>query len=153
MTERDIQKAIYWYRIQNSPIMLPNIYLFEWESDMLCLTHSRHVYEYEIKLTHSDFLADAKKIDKHTFLEKSRYGPKRFYYVCPTDIISVNEVPKYSGLIYVNPSTYEWQTNTVKIIKPAYNRKVPKLTNKQIYLLLQKFNNKFWNLINKMDKC
>jgi len=55
----------------------PNCCLFGWEADMLALTSSGYICEYEIKVTRSDFLADAKKTEKH---EALRSGGVRYRY-------------------------------------------------------------------------
>ena len=93
------------------------------ECDVLMVTEARMVYEYEVKVSYSDFLADFKKEAKHKRLqgidEHSTKGvphddkyylewtqtagrPNYFYYACPPDLIPVNKVPGYAGLVYVS---------------------------------------------------
>lgn len=103
LTERDCQLAIFKYRERISawPILLTNIYFFSWwESDVLFVTRSGYFHEFEIKLSRSDFKADKKKSRKHDKLERG-CGPSEFYYVCPANMISIDEVPDYAGLAYV----------------------------------------------------
>jgi hypothetical protein len=79
-----------------------------WECDVYEITDSGYAREYEIKLSVSDFKADADKWDrkhtrnKHCLLESAdEQCPKHFYFVVPESLISVAEVPVWAGLIYV----------------------------------------------------
>ena len=83
------------------------------EADVFSLTNSLFSYEYEIKISRSDFRADFKKTFKHKLLsKKADYLPSAtlymtanyFYYVTPKDLVKVEEVPEYAGLIYVDGS-------------------------------------------------
>lgn len=47
---------------------LQNVYLFDWESDMLSVAKSGLIYEFEVKTSRSDFRADFKKTEKHKIL-------------------------------------------------------------------------------------
>ena len=94
----------------------PNTYIGHYEADLIEITKSGYAYEYEVKLSRSDFKADAKKkwvsaLHKTTINVKAELleQGKRvnyFYYVVPRDMISVEEIPDYAGLIYVNVSDY-----------------------------------------------
>ncbi len=53
----------------------------------------------ECKASRADFLSDKKK--PHRIYPEKGMGRFR-YYMCPTDLISVEELPKGWGLIYVN---------------------------------------------------
>lgn len=88
-------------RQKGNRLVLSNIYQFEWESDVFCLSKSGIISEFEIKVSRSDYIADFNKTDKHYKLDK-RTGkiPNHFCYVVPKDLISEDEVPEYAGLIY-----------------------------------------------------
>lgn len=107
-----IQEAIhsrfdYKYHIDNA-------FVFYWECDCFIVTKSGYGVEFEIKLTRSDFKADFKKITKHQVLQKGEGWrefwtcskllkfdrPHKFYYVCPENLIKLEEIPWYAGLIY-----------------------------------------------------
>lgn len=103
------------------------------ECDVLRITGSGMTYEYEIKISRSDFRADFKKIYKHEVLQgklknEVKYSEwykadideewlnenngsvgrtSYFYYCCPTNLIKESEVPKYAGLIYVEGDCME----------------------------------------------
>lgn len=93
------------------------------EADVLGINKSGYSVEFEIKLSRSDYKADfIHKKYKHRKLKEriatktyqrwinrkeGKRGdhiinliPNRFYYVCPKDMIRVEEVPEYAGLIY-----------------------------------------------------
>lgn len=86
-------------------IAVPNIFFFEWESDLLTITKSNRIWEFEIKTSKSDFRADSKKEGKHSELHRMQdlsAIPNRFYYVCPDDIgVTVDDLPDYAGLIHI----------------------------------------------------
>jgi len=110
MTESKIAKMIFekWLR---SDVAAHNIHHFPFESDVLALKPSGMLIEYEIKLSVSDFRADAKKSCKDRFNTFSRYdfllsgkGANKFYYVMPKDILDKvrDEIPDFAGIITVN---------------------------------------------------
>lgn len=108
-SEKVIQKAIKWQILSPSTIKyeMENLNVFDWESDSLFITRSGYIYECEIKISKGDFKHDFKKKKKHLILEgedNSEQSPNYFYYVVPKDLISVDEVPEYAGLIYVDIS-------------------------------------------------
>ena len=88
------------------------------ECDVLSITQSGMVYEYEIKISRSDYKADFKKTFKHKILSNhpeiqkyyyANHKPNFFYYVVPEGLITIKELPEYAGLIYckVSDRTYE----------------------------------------------
>ena len=123
-----------------------NLYIFGWESDKFIKTRSGLIYEFEVKVSKSDFKNDFKnKKDKHIILEgEEKYGdkylpkyydcleenkkrgqwaemsfrkhadndpyylvgghkrPNYFYYCVPPNMITVDEVPWYAGLVYID---------------------------------------------------
>lgn len=125
MTERDLQLAVYHYRrcVQPFPILLTNIYWWNWESDVLYITKDGYLQEFEIKLTHSDFLADRIKDRKHLMMTNGG-GPSRFWYVCPPDVIQVDELPPHAGLLYsyaVGEMHYSDEPDDVLSLRVARN--------------------------------
>ena len=108
------------------------------ECDLLRVTKSNIIYEYEIKISKKDFLNDFKKLYKHNKLKgifPEKYNeewylnntgtagrPNYFYYVCPQDLIKESEIPIYSGLIYISD-------NHMTVIKKAPKLHSLKVTN------------------------
>lgn len=113
-----------------------------WETDFLLIQKtSGYCYEIEIKTSRSDFFNDFKKVEKHTILREGthqvkkyrykfdpetkktitdhyyvtkewKFRPNRFYYCVPENLIKIEEVPEYAGLMYVIG-------NKVKTVKEA----------------------------------
>jgi len=103
------------------------------ECDVLGINKLNYIYEYEIKRSRADYFADFKKTYKHLNL-KERYShhiydvwengkktnktrlhlniPNRFIYTCEPNLISVDEIPEYVGLCYIENG------NLIEIKKP-----------------------------------
>lgn len=113
ITERTIQDLLNAKYVGNCKYKVPNIYVFkeDWESDFFVQKQNWYCYEFEIKISRSDFFADFKKTTKHDILKNGRYfstnwhehkyRPNKLYYVVPYNMISLDEVPIYAGLMYV----------------------------------------------------
>mgnify|MGYP003435342952 FL=1 len=112
---------------------IPNVFVFasDWESDFFMQNNSGYAYEFEIKVSRSDFLNDKKKVKKHSILSTGKFThttqtydrfdkesnktiwiesheerehnfrPNKFYYVVPEGLVAVDEVPSYAGLMYI----------------------------------------------------
>lgn len=84
-----------------------------WECDVFELTDAGYFREYEVKLTISDFKADAKKQDtlwshgervtrnKHQLMGQP-IGPRQFWYVAPEGLLTPDQVPEWAGLITIH---------------------------------------------------
>ena len=77
--------------------------LHHWEMDVISISKSGMMYEYEVKISRSDFKADLKK-SKQSFYTKENlvkaWTPNYFAYACPKDLIKLEEIPDYAGLYY-----------------------------------------------------
>jgi len=94
------------------------------ESDFLSITRAGLLTECEIKRSKSDYKADFKKVKKHEILNSGKDSPVQyFYYACPEDIISVDDIPPYAGLIYI----YEYKRPLDTICVAHIIRQAPKL--------------------------
>lgn len=152
MNERDLQHAVYDYRhqIQAYPLMVPNVYHFYWESDLLYVSNTGYLSEFEIKLTKSDFRADAKKF-KHHYLGTPNSGLKEFWYVVPTGLVDIEDVPDHAGLMYVEPRpghypTWQSPFRATLIKKAVQNRKASPVTADKQLLLAKKGCCRWWTL-------
>ena len=85
-------------------IVIPNFYFGIYEMDLFRLTNSEIIYEYEIKISRSDFFADFKKKfgneTKHSRFENKSCACNKFFFVVPENMVGIEEVPSYAGLIY-----------------------------------------------------
>ncbi len=114
----------------NCKYKLANKFIFLWESDFFVLKQNGYSYEFEIKISRSDYFADKKKIEKHSILQtgtykkttgkwvfdkesgtrkriemtetkEAKFRPNKIFYVVPENLISIDECPPYAGLMYV----------------------------------------------------
>lgn len=75
--------------------------------DILIITKSRLAIDIEVKISRADFKADFKKEIKHLYLKDKLGRESYFYYAVPKGLVSVEEVPTYAGLIYVDGEIIE----------------------------------------------
>ena len=104
--------CMYLYEKSHSPITTHFTGMGLMECDVLSISKADYIYEYEIKISRADFKKDFIK-EKHTFIINEKYTrirkgelvyllPNYFNFVTPKDLISIDEVPDYAGLIYMN---------------------------------------------------
>lgn len=88
----------------------------------------------EVKVSRSDFKRDAKKI----FREYQDMGMGEFrYYICPIDLIKIDELLPYWGLLYCSK---DWN---IEIIKKAERQQANLQSERTLLLsLLRRKNNK-----------
>lgn len=105
MTTSQIQKEIGKMQVLkfHSPVCENVKYLInDFELDVMSVSKSGMLYEFEVKISRSDFLADKKK-RKHDFYKLfPEHQPNYFSYACPTDLIKLNEIGSSVGLYYVD---------------------------------------------------
>ncbi len=121
ISERSIQQVLIREFWSSSWVLMPNYTPASWwECDLFRLTRAGYFYEYEIKLTKSDFRADQKK--QKSFwgggpnrTTQSKYellasdegaGPKEFWIVVPEDLIRPNDLPDWAGLMYASQTKH-----------------------------------------------
>jgi len=114
-------------KIKNwNEIIIPNFY-FSWEMDIFRMLPSWYIYEYEIKISRADFKNDFKKTywntNKHEQLKNWKLDCNRFYFIVPKDLIKINEIPEYAGLIYFDETPKGWLFKTVKNAKFLHKEK------------------------------
>lgn len=104
VTEQLLQQHLRGWK-SNPKYIVENLYVFDWESDMLIKTRSGYWYEVECKISLADFKNDFKrKWRKHDLLktgdEKHR-RPNYFYYCVPWYLSGkvLPLLPSYAGMI------------------------------------------------------
>ena len=140
------------------------------EADFVSVNKNNFVTEFEIKTSRSDYKADFKKTGKHDLmkgvgrrsdyfdrdLRKTVWSNKPFvnyfYYVVPKDLINIDEVPEYAGLIYV--TRYEMEGGGYSYIcdeikKPKRFHK-NKCEDSFIMRMLRSVMFKYYNNIHKL---
>lgn len=159
MTEKEIQIILYHYRSgMNHKMIVPNPKFSDYEADLLSLTTSNYLHEYEIKTTLNDYKADFRKEKKHNRLktgvltewtgygEKIKYVvPNYFWYVVPDQLIT--DVPVYAGLISIKYGHY------IDVIKKAPRIHKEKLSDKNQIHILNNLMFRYWTMrINKSNE-
>jgi hypothetical protein len=171
-TETEIQNRLYWFLYRKShESVAPNVYLYEWESDMFSVTKAGYAHEYEIKISLSDFRADAGKTARHQILgtgtrelteqeqlrreqfksvprhwihnrieeiKKPQPRPNYFWYICPWEIIPVDQIPTHAGLMWLHDQGY------IETIKDAPLLHKEKVTEAIIKKVDTSFRFKYW---------
>lgn len=100
LTERNIAVALHNFFIEGSVVTHNNVHVFGFESDFIRVTKSGYSSEFEIKLSVSDFNADAKKGSvgntKHDQLQAGKLA-NSFYFVMPQEIADKVVIPGWAG--------------------------------------------------------
>lgn len=89
------------YMSKRMPVVLPEFFSFNAELPDVIGFKDDFSIVYEIKVSRADFLKDFKK--SFRVMPEKGMGDRR-YYVCPKDLIKVDELPRGWGLIYIYPS-------------------------------------------------
>lgn len=171
MSEQEIIKhlARNWDHRQRYEVMIPNCYITaDNEADFFGIRKSGFCDEFEIKITRSDFKADAKKrvwyrqgthedfnwkekgLDfppytkpKHEALVEGLLPPNYFWYVMPRDLCSVEEIPEHAGLIYVNDD----RRSNLSVIKAPKRLHKNKLSIEDRYRHARKAQYRYWDYV------
>ena len=150
-----IERKLYHKVVTPSDTAIPNFYPKNWfECDMCRVTRAMFFYEYEIKITRSDFKADFRKGEvrcirtgdtspdyykKHYKLEHGDpYGPSNFFFVVPEGLVELDEVPDHAGLIYVSESSFS-------IIKKAPRLHKEKVSREFLLKMNSSFCFRYWS--------
>lgn len=126
---KDIQKAICKSEVLKSNIPCENVsMLFSHEADVLSMNKNGYLIEFEVKISRSDFLADLKKSKWQFYEHKAEKStPNYFYYVCPKNLILLEEIQNFAGLIYFSEEGLEVIKNA-KLLHKYKRDKVEVLT-------------------------
>ena len=129
--------------------LFPNTYLGNWEADVFEVTKSGYLYEYEVKITRADFKKDAEKCsgwvcnkengfirEDITKFNQLREGKRvnYFYYLVPEGLITVDELPEFAGLIYINT---KYRHPSFKTVKVAPKLSTDKITDQRMMKLYE----------------
>jgi hypothetical protein len=134
-------------------IIVPNVYLYSWESDLISVTKKDIVHEYEIKVVHSDFVNDAKKAQRHAVLKtgsstESRIAvhrrPNYFWYVMPENCVKIEEIPMHAGFIGI--TFYGTEGMAFRVIKKAPQLHKEHITAEGIRRMLVSMCYKYWGI-------
>lgn len=132
MTEKDIQKVLMTDILEKGNVCAPNIkYYQKYETDLLGISKSSLITEFEIKRSAKDYEADFTKgrkgrwpTNKHRDIAKGKLS-NYFYFVCQPYVINLPDIPEHAGLIYITDAGIEIQ------------KRAPKLHSKKAPVILQ----------------
>jgi len=147
LTEYQIQNKLaqYLQYKKNHSFITPNTtMIFGWECDLISITKSNFIHEFEIKRSKADFKADSNKHRKHLLLENQNPKhniPNYFWYVFHDFEFEINDIPEYAGLIYVNKNDF----NYIKIIKNAPRISKRKVSDYQKQKCYEAITFRYWN--------
>jgi hypothetical protein len=122
------------------------------EMDVVSMTSALRIFEYEIKMSRGDFSADFRnKPEKHERMKNGdseylwrgnkSFVPNYFYFVCPENLLPIEIIPEYSGLIYLNDKGNKW--NRLYIVKDAPLIHNHSVDEKFLKLLIHKLSVKY----------
>lgn len=144
-TESRIQHALATHFNKTGSLCVPNCGAFGWEADLIRILPSMIAYEYEIKISASDFRKDAAKTLKHLALNgdhpaarKKGRCAQRFYYVAPPGVILADRVPSHAGLI-----TF-WPNGKPKLVKRAPKLHDHKIGHRELLYVARGAAFRFW---------
>lgn len=133
ITEQLLQQYLRGWK-SNPKFIVENLYVFDWESDLLIKTRSGYWYEVECKISFADFKNDFKhKRQKHELLktggDKHR-RPNYFYYCVPWYLSAkvLPLLPDYAGLIVLT------EDGKLKEVKRVLTLHQHKYTNEELKL-------------------
>jgi hypothetical protein len=161
LNAKDLEIAITQYCLQevHHDLVVPRCESLGFEADILSVTKTAFLHEFEIKMSRGDFVIDKHK-KKWQFYEKiGSHCPNYFWYVCPEDLIKVEELKDYQGLIYcknnkLTPIKYPTRIGKQKCNKKVWIKMIRslsyKLLNESIKLRSEKKENK--NLVLKLQE-
>lgn len=146
-------------------LVVPNITTIGefWEADLMSMTKSLFLHEFEIKTTRSDWLKeyriitegrdDGCKLRRAVSLHKQfnsnvdqRTCPNYFWVCAPSGVVHDDELPSYAGMIEI----YNFRKkDRIKVIKSAPRLHTGKCSDKMIASMYRSLNFKFWNMRKK----
>lgn len=125
-----------------------------WEADLISITKAHYMYEFEIKITKSDFEKDFTKTKHHIFKTTPRRGnnriPNYFVYVAPLKAIPLC-IPDYAGIIeIIQTKKYLHGICFSEIRKPKKIHNL-KQSEKGINTMLRTIMFKYWDLASTLN--
>lgn len=167
-TESQIQQLIsdeYCIKKRHE-LSVPNITTCHdfWEADLLSLTKTYFLHEFEIKTTRSDWAKEKRLIEnqsdegckfrratvllnQHNRNDDCGNSPNYFWLCAPSGVIKEDEIPEYAGLIEV----YEFRKKQrIMVKKNAPRLHNGKASDKVMFSMMRSLNFKFWNTKRKV---
>lgn len=142
-TEKWVQARLWDYYYNTHKYLFHNICFFNNnEIDALHFLDNGHCWEFEIKTKKFDFFDDFKKTEKHKNLKNGVDCANRFYYATTFDLVDVESIPEYAGLIEVSEDRVRIKKRAPLIHDNLWN---PALHFDRVYKRLREFVNSEMN--------
>lgn len=149
MTEKIIIDSLFSYFQNGYKYQTPNAFVYNWECDFFCINNKGYAFEFEAKISRSDFFSDFKK-EKHkdfqreidNFSGRRMLIPNRFYYAVPDGMIDTKEIPAYAGLIYIGKNNRAWIVKNAPFIHKRIYDYRKTLCDKYYYRLMDSLRQK-----------
>lgn len=148
MNSKDIQDILMEF-FYAKPVKITNYSGLGHEADLLMITKSGIVYEYEIKTSRSDFKREFSKVGKHQALKNKNIKTSKwrdypivanhYYFACKPNLIKAEDVPEYAGLVWVS------ENRTVQVIKKAPKLHDYKATCKMVWNIASTLSSRIMN--------
>lgn len=132
MNEKKILNVLNNQFLSNPKWVMNNLHVYDWESDYLAITKSLYAYEIEVKTTVADYKADFKK-PKHKMLRAGKLCPNYFFFASEPNIINIQDVPDYAGLIWVYKGYYATKKVAPKLHSLKFDVDGHKMVDKFYY--------------------
>lgn len=125
-SEKSIQQALWYYLIGRGHVLIcPNILVKQGEVDLLTLTKTDMLWNIEIKISRSDFKADARKRRTwHIENNPDNIGFHKLFYAVPWELVQEHEVPDYAGLLWVKG---KYDVKPIKAAKKLNEKPIKKV--------------------------
>lgn len=160
MNAREIQRRIMADGYKRQSFTCPNYTPRDWfECDVIEVKKSGLVAEYEIKLSRADFKADTRKYirrwsrDMQDYAERHKHpslaagdpkGPNYFWFVCPSGVLTAQDMPPFAGLMTATYRNGTWQFPIeLQVQKPAPRIHKQKINDAVRNHLLRTFYHRF----------
>jgi hypothetical protein len=146
-----------WCKAQQQDIVIPDVNLFGWPSDIITVGRAGLIREYEIVTNQKDFdfeigratnwmreRRDQKRLKHKMMRARDRPIPSRFYYVVPASLqVDATRLPEYAGLIY-NFSSDRGVRTFEKIKNAPYLHQRVKVSESQLMHLTARLCDQLW---------
>jgi hypothetical protein len=164
-TEKSLQQALWNYRIkQGHKLICPNAQIFIGESDLLSVSLKGFAYTHEIKVSKADFKREFqfdkqtsnKKYFMHEALERIKKTgvitdawtdriPSYYLFVCPSNLITADEIPAYAGLLWYDGEGFTKIVNAprihAKVLSDRFRTEISNSLMWRYWKLAEKFEN------------
>lgn len=141
ISEASIQRDFVKHYKTRSEVVIPNVNVFGWESDILLITGSGRIHEFEIKLCKHDLTRDNHKAWKKEKLRNARNTPHFFWYICAFDY-SIEDLPYEGYIAYDTAKKFDVNRSAKELHQDP-------ISATMLLKLLNRWGNQYWRKYEK----